>query len=77
MHLSILVSESQEYVVGSSSCIPCCISIQGPNDKDTKKKMKQRSDAGEEYELSRFKPALKYVLEVDFRFVLALFTDFY
>ncbi|KAJ3510062.1 hypothetical protein NLJ89_g4885 [Agrocybe chaxingu] len=34
----------------------------GPNDKDTKKRIKQKP-SGDEYELSRFKPALKSVLE--------------
>lgn len=38
----------------------------GPTDKDVKKKIKQKPSAGEEYELSRFKPALKTVLEVYF-----------
>lgn len=36
----------------------------GPTDKDTKKKIKQKVNVGDEYELSRFKPALKTVLEV-------------
>ncbi|KAF5361824.1 hypothetical protein D9756_002266 [Leucocoprinus leucothites] len=35
----------------------------GPNDKDTKKKIKQKSNNEEEYELSRFKPALRTVIE--------------
>ncbi|KAF8967661.1 Sec1-like snare protein [Flammula alnicola] len=35
----------------------------GPTDKDIKKKIKQKSNAGDEYELSRFKPALRTVLE--------------
>ncbi|KAF9525353.1 Sec1-like snare protein [Crepidotus variabilis] len=35
----------------------------GPNDKDVKRKIKQRPSAGEEYELSRFKPAIRAVLE--------------
>ncbi|KIM44588.1 hypothetical protein M413DRAFT_442556 [Hebeloma cylindrosporum] len=35
----------------------------GATDKDVKKKIKQKPSAGEEYELSRFKPALKTVLE--------------
>lgn len=37
---------------------------QGPNDRDTKKKIKQKPNNDEEYELSRFKPSLKTVLEV-------------
>ncbi|KAF4610678.1 hypothetical protein D9613_006936 [Agrocybe pediades] len=35
----------------------------GPTDKDTRKKIKQKSDTADEYELSRFKPALKAVVE--------------
>ncbi|PCH36386.1 Sec1-like snare protein [Wolfiporia cocos MD-104 SS10] len=35
----------------------------GPGDKDTKKKLKQKSNNEEEYELSRFKPLLQTVLE--------------
>ncbi|KDR80628.1 hypothetical protein GALMADRAFT_240971 [Galerina marginata CBS 339.88] len=35
----------------------------GPTDKDTRKKIKQKGNGGDEYELSRFKPALKAVLE--------------
>ncbi|KAF8659882.1 hypothetical protein AX16_001766 [Volvariella volvacea WC 439] len=35
----------------------------GANDKDTKKKFKQRPSGEEEYELSRYKPALRLVLE--------------
>ena len=40
------------------------IFIKGPADKDTKKKIKQKPNTADEYELSRFKPALKTVLEV-------------
>ncbi|KAF9454243.1 Sec1-like snare protein [Macrolepiota fuliginosa MF-IS2] len=35
----------------------------GPNDKDTKKKIKQKPSTEEEYELSRFKPALRTIIE--------------
>jgi len=35
----------------------------GPTDKDTKKFKQQKPITGEEYELSRFKPALKTVIE--------------
>ncbi|KAH7927330.1 Sec1-like protein [Leucogyrophana mollusca] len=35
----------------------------GPADKDTKKKLKQKPNSEEEYELSRFKPLLRTVLE--------------
>ena len=45
-------------------------SQKGPTDKDVKKKIKQKPSAGEEYELSRFKPALKTVLEVHFALLL-------
>ena len=45
---------------------------QGPNDKDTKKKLKQKPSSGEEYELSRFKPALRTVLEVVLPFTILL-----
>lgn len=38
--------------------------LQGPGDRDTKKKIKQKSSTEEEYELSRFKPLLRSVLEV-------------
>jgi hypothetical protein len=37
---------------------------QGPADKDTKKKLKQKSSQEEEYELSRYKPLLRTVVEV-------------
>lgn len=37
---------------------------QGINDKDTKKKIKQKPSSEDEYELSRFKPALRTVIEV-------------
>lgn len=37
---------------------------QGPNDRDTRKRLKQRSSNEEEYELSRYKPLLRTVLEV-------------
>ncbi|KAF7795046.1 hypothetical protein EIP86_006190 [Pleurotus ostreatoroseus] len=35
----------------------------GPQDKDTKKKFKQKSNDEEEYELSRYKPVLRQVIE--------------
>lgn len=35
----------------------------GPNDKETKKKMKQKVNNEEEYELSRFKPAITTMIE--------------
>ncbi|PFH51850.1 hypothetical protein AMATHDRAFT_84920 [Amanita thiersii Skay4041] len=35
----------------------------GPNDRDTRKKIKQKSSHEDEYELSRFKPALRAVIE--------------
>lgn len=37
---------------------------QGPNDRDTRKRLKQRSKTEDEYELSRYKPLLRTVLEV-------------
>jgi syntaxin-binding protein 1 len=37
---------------------------QGPNDRDIKKKLKPKRDTEAEYELSRFKPLLKTVIEV-------------
>lgn len=37
---------------------------QNPNDKDTKKRIKQKQSTEEEYELSRFKPALRTIIEV-------------
>jgi hypothetical protein len=40
------------------------ISLQGPNDKDTKKKIKQKVNNDEEYELSRFKPSIRAIIEV-------------
>lgn len=36
----------------------------GPGDRDTKRKLKQRSLTDDEYELSRFKPLLRNVIEV-------------
>lgn len=38
--------------------------LQGPADKDTKKRIKQKQNSDEEYELSRYKPLLRIVLEV-------------
>lgn len=38
--------------------------MQGPGDRDNKKKIKQKPNSDEEYDLSRFKPSLKTVLEV-------------
>ena len=38
--------------------------MQGPTDKDTKKKFKQKPSNEEEYELSRYKPVLRSVVEV-------------
>ncbi|TFK51842.1 Sec1-like protein [Heliocybe sulcata] len=35
----------------------------GPSDKDTRKRIKQKSSTDEEYELSRFRPLMKTVLE--------------
>ena len=48
-----------------------CLDVnQGPQDKDTKKKFKQKSNDEEEYELSRYKPILRQVIEVrETRFV--------
>lgn len=37
---------------------------QGPQDKDTKKRLKQKPSSEEEYELSRYKPLLRTVIEV-------------
>lgn len=39
------------------------IYTQGPSDRDIKKKLKQKP-ADSEYELSRYKPLLKTVIEV-------------
>lgn len=39
--------------------------LQGPNDKDLKKKIKSKPGAEEEYILSRFKPLLQAVLDVN------------
>ncbi|KAF8630461.1 hypothetical protein AX15_002910 [Amanita polypyramis BW_CC] len=35
----------------------------GPNDRDTKKKIKQKPTSDDEYELSRFKPTLRFMVE--------------
>jgi syntaxin-binding protein 1 len=57
--------------VGASSCfvLHLCLligsAIQGPTDRDIKRKIKQKRNTEEEYELSRFKPLLQSVLEVD------------
>lgn len=40
---------------------------QGPNDRDTRKRLKQRSGNEGEYDLSRYKPLLRTVLEVRYR----------
>lgn len=55
-------------ISNNSNDISVINSQKGPTDKDVKKKIKQKPSAGEEYELSRFKPALKTVLEVHFAF---------
>lgn len=55
------------------------ISLKGPADKDTKKKLKAKSTSEEEYELSRFKPLLQTVIEVCStlcRALLGLISDF-
>jgi syntaxin-binding protein 1 len=38
--------------------------VQGPGDKDLKRRIKQRQSNEEEYELSRYKPLLRTVIEV-------------
>jgi hypothetical protein len=38
--------------------------LQNPTDRDSKKFKQQKAITSEEYELSRFKPALKTVIEV-------------
>ena len=38
--------------------------FKGPTDKDSKKFKQQKAIDSEEYELSRFKPALKTIIEV-------------
>jgi syntaxin-binding protein 1 len=40
------------------------IPFQSPNDKDTKKRIKQKQSNEEEYELSRYKPLLRTIIEV-------------
>jgi syntaxin-binding protein 1 len=49
---------------------------QGPSDRDTKKRLKQRTN-DEDYDLSRYKPLLRTVLEVRIRtlFILAAFFN--
>lgn len=42
----------------------CMFRVQGPGDRDTKKKLRQKQSNEEEYELSRFKPLLQTVLDV-------------
>ena len=37
---------------------------QGPGDKDLKRRIKQKQSSDEEYELSRYKPLLRTVIEV-------------
>jgi syntaxin-binding protein 1 len=37
---------------------------QGPVDKDLKRRIKQKQSSEEEYELSRYKPLLRTVIEV-------------
>jgi syntaxin-binding protein 1 len=38
--------------------------VQGPGDKDLKRRIKQKQSNEEEYELSRYKPLLRTVIEV-------------
>lgn len=40
------------------------VSVQGPNDRDTRRRLKHRQKNEDEYELSRYKPLLRTVLEV-------------
>ncbi|KAF8141608.1 Sec1-like snare protein [Boletus edulis] len=50
----------------------------GPTDRDTKKKLKQKPSAEEEYDLSRYRPLLRTVIEVYISLPCArmLFTEF-
>ena len=56
--------------VGAAPCLVLHLdfvidaAVQGPNDRDIKRKIKQKRNTEEEYELSRFKPLLQSVLEV-------------
>lgn len=42
----------------------CVRALQGPGDKDLKRRIKQKRSNEEEYELSRYKPLLRTVIEV-------------
>ena len=62
VHMGVRISRASFFLLSGTSG-PKFALIKGPNDKDTKKKIKQKF-AGDEYELSRFKPILRSVLEV-------------
>jgi syntaxin-binding protein 1 len=47
--------------------------VQGPGDKDLKRRIKQKQSNEEEYELSRYKPLLRTVIEVRVSFCLPVF----
>jgi len=58
----------QSLLTGSSFLFYFCfVALKSVGDRDTKKKLKQKFNSDEEYELSRFRPLLRTVLEVCFR----------
>ena len=42
----------------------CVVVVQGPGDKDLRRRIKQKQSNEDEYELSRYKPLLRTVIEV-------------
>ena len=50
----------------------CVVVVQGPGDKDLRRRIKQKQSNEDEYELSRYKPLLRTVIEV--RISLPIFT---
>jgi hypothetical protein len=68
MHLGVRISRVSSFIVHRSYITQHL--YQGPADRDIKKKIKQKRNTDEEYELSRFKPLLKTVIEVRMIFTL-------
>lgn len=66
VHLGVRISRVGAVLSFGSGNMRLTIVCQGPGDRDNKKKLGQKKpkSSEEEYELSRFKPALRTVLEV-------------
>jgi len=63
-HLGVRITRVSFRVLRVASSHQWVSTYQGPADKDTKKKLKQKPSQEEEYDLSRYKPLLRTVIEV-------------